>query len=87
MGLCDLQIGLAFIQRTLGNKAFLHQVLVAFVVGLGDRHLCLRLLNFGSLQGVIELHQHLPFTHLAAIGKTQSDNAARDFRSQHGVLA
>ena len=87
MGLCDLQIGLAFIKRALGNKALGNQILVALMVGLGDGHLRLRLLNLCALQSVIELHQHLSFAHLAAVGKTQSDNAARDFRSQHDVLA
>ena len=64
-----LQTGLAFINRALGDKALRHQILIALVVGLRNRHLGLRLLYLGALQTVVELHQHLPFAYLTAIGK------------------
>ena len=82
-GLRDLQIGCAFIQRALADKTLCHQLLVAFLVGLRNRHFSQRLLNLRLLQLVIKLHQHLSGFHALAIGKVQLRNSPGNFRAHH----
>ena len=60
LGLGHLQRRGTFVKHPLGNEVLCHQVLVPFEVGLGNRHLRLRLGPFGLLQRVVELDQQLP---------------------------
>ena len=64
-----------------------HQFLVALQIGLGDRYLRHTLPNFSPLQGIVQLNQHLPFTHFGAVAKAQDLDPARHLGAQHDTLA
>jgi hypothetical protein len=59
LGLGHLKVRLAFFHHALGHEILGHQFLVALEVRTGDGQLRLRLAQFGSLQGVVQLHQQL----------------------------
>ena len=93
-GLCQRQLGArhfqcrtAFIQRTLADEVLRHQILVAFVVGLGDRQLCAGLGQLGLWQLVVELHHQLAFAHPLAIVEENLFHASADFGAQHHPLS
>ena len=87
LGFSHLQIGGAFFQYTLRHKTLRDQFLVALEIRLGNRHLGLGLLDLGSLQRVVELHQQLAPAHSGPIGKPEILHASWHLRSHHHALA
>ncbi len=74
-----LQTGRTLVKHTLRHKFLRNQLLVSRMVGLGNRHLGQRLLQFCALQGVIQLNQRLAGIHAGTIGESQRHDAAGNF--------
>ena len=86
LSLCHLQTGPTLFEHPLGDKVLSDQLLIALVVGFGDRNLGHRLANFGLLKRIVELHQNLTFANLGTIAKTQRLNASGHLRAHHHAL-
>ena len=78
-----LQVRRAFVQGTLTDEILRNQFLIALLIGLRNRQLCLALLNLRSLELVVELNQKLAFFDALAIGEIELRNAPTDFGPQH----
>ena len=87
LGAGDLQGCGALVQRALADEVLRHQLLVALVVGLGDRQLRTRLRHLGLLQLVFELHHQLALAHALAFVEENLFDAPSDFGAQHHALA
>ncbi len=83
LGFSHFEIGGTFVHRTLADEPLGHQLLVALVVGTGDRQLGTALLHLGAGQLVVELHQQLPLAHALPIAEIELRDAPADFRPQH----
>ena len=85
-GARDLQGRCALVQRSLADEVLRHQLLVALVVGLGNRQLGTGLRHLSLLQLVFELHHQLALAHTLAIAEKNLFNAPTNFRAQHHPL-
>ena len=86
LGPCHIQSRTALVQRAFTDEILRHQLLVAFVVGLGNGQFGLGLSDLGLLQLVFKLHHHLALAHALAIAKEYLLDTPTDFGPQHHPL-
>ena len=86
LGARDFERSPAFVNGALADEVLRHQLLVALVVGFGNRQLGLGLSDLGALQLVIELHHHLALAHTLAVVEENLFDPTAHFGAQHHAL-